>query len=131
LPSCGAAPVSVERAAKFRELVRGLAVERGCSSGVAFRLPQLAAYLPHGGMPRAARPHPGDSLGSFQPVAGLVEPASASARDRGGYPESHGTGRAHIVPTEQPVGVLGLPSRRMGVSGGGDERPLYTHSSSP
>src|SRR5260370_37456898 len=70
LLSCGAAPVTVEGAAKFWELVCGLVVERGCSCGVAFGLPQHAASLPQGGVPRAAWPHPGARPCALDPAAG-------------------------------------------------------------
>jgi hypothetical protein len=46
LLSGGAAPVTVEGAVKFCELICCLVVQRGCSSGVSFGLPQHAACLP-------------------------------------------------------------------------------------
>ena len=125
LLSCGVAPVTVEGAAKFCELVCGLVVERSCSSGVAFGLPQHAACLPQGGMPRAAWPHPGDWLCGLDPSAGLVETACVSVGDGCGHAEPQGTGLAHVAPFEAAVGALDAPGGCVRVRRGSDERALY------
>src|SRR5260370_24739091 len=106
LLSCGAAPVTVEGAAKFCELVCGLVVERGCSCGVAFGLPQHAACLPQGGVPRAAWPHPGDRLCGLDPAAGPVETAGPSVGDGGGHPGTPRTGGGPACPP--PAAGAGL-----------------------